>query len=281
MQIETFQRARCFSVIPAGGMHLILAGRRLKDDDVLQNLYRTQPSPSGLLHVLYNGPSLEQTNQQIRTGRSSFTPQDSAATTSSPLPTRSELKKHKRVKHTHHKQEQQHTALFGDVPFFSSSLRGQLTKSFSQNLCSNSINCYHHPLQKILLSLHPSLNSNYFSTIPSLQAALRAPEVGEALAQAHARAKSQARCGLNRFLRILQFKIVNRELMIVVGTVEDEDEEEEESTEDDEDEEEEEESTEDEEEEEEESTEDEEEEEESTEVQNETEDRRMVRRMAL
>ena len=77
--------------------------------------------------------------------------------------------------------------------------------------------------------------------------------------QAHARAKSQARCGLNRFIRILQLKIVNGELMIVVHTVE--------STED--------------EEEEEESTEDEEEERMDAEVQNETEGGRIVRRMAL
>jgi TATA-binding protein-associated factor Taf7 len=97
---------------------------------------------------------------------------------------------------------------------------------------------------------------------------MRAPEVGEALVQAHARAKSQARCGLNRFIRILNLKVEKKELMIVVGTVDDE--EEEKSTEDEEGEEEE--STEDEEGEEEESTEDEEEE---------GNGGRMVRRMAL
>jgi hypothetical protein len=85
-------------------------------------------------------------------------------------------------------------------------------------------------------------------------------EVGEALMQAHARANSQARCGLNRFFRILNLKVqknirTGTKELVVAGT-----EEEEEDGED---------------------TEDEEEEGKDTEVQDETEGGQMVRRMAL
>ena len=67
---------------------------------------------------------------------------------------------------------------------------------------------------------------SYFSTISSLQAAMRSPEVGGALVQTHSRtpARTHARASLNRFLRILNLKVEKKDLMIVVGIVEDEEE---------------------------------------------------------
>ena len=55
---------------------------------------------------------------------------------------------------------------------------------------------------------------------------MRAPEVGAALVQTHSRThvRTHARISLNRFLRILNLKVEKKDLMIVVGTVEDEEE---------------------------------------------------------
>ena len=101
------------------------------------------------------------------------------------------------------------TLLFDDVHFFSPSLREQLTASFSHNLGFRAIRNYHAPLQQILLSIHPSLNSSSFSTISSLQAALRAPEVVEALVRSYTRtrARTSSRTAFNRFLLILSLKV--------------------------------------------------------------------------
>ena len=57
---------------------------------------------------------------------------------------------------------------------------------------------------------------------------MRAPEVGEALVNAHARATTNALSGLNRFLRILGLEISkgNKELLVITEDEEDEEEEE-------------------------------------------------------
>jgi len=101
------------------------------------------------------------------------------------------------------------------VTFFSSSLRKELTNSFSQNIHGYSIYHYHTTLQQTLSSLHPSLNASSFSTIPSLQAALLAPEVAKALVQTHSRANIHAANGLDRLLIILGLKVENEDLVVV------------------------------------------------------------------
>jgi len=76
-------------------------------------------------------------------------------------------------------------------------------------------NHYHTTLQQTLSSLHPSLNASSFSTIPSLQAALLAPEVAKALVQTHSRANIHAANGLDRLLIILGLKVENEDLVVV------------------------------------------------------------------
>ena len=148
-----------------------------------------------------------------------------------PNPPPTSAKKHKTC---HNNQEQQRvhpppTRLF-DVPFLSSSLRDQLTKTFSQDLSYRSIDRYNAPLQEILLSLHPSINSSYYCTVSSLQAAMRKPDVAYALIKTHGGLHKQALSAYNRFLRILDLTIERncrgeKHLLVVEESTEDKEEE--------------------------------------------------------
>lgn len=93
--------------------------------------------------------------------------------------------------------------LFQNVSFFSYSLRQELSKRFGNELSYRTIERYSTPLQQILLDIHPSMSSSYFSTVPSLQEAMQKSDVAHALLKKHPGLHKQPLSALNRFLRIL------------------------------------------------------------------------------